>query len=49
MADDLRHPQSAEALPLGMESPKCLKELTQLGEVLLQSAWPGSKAQHPTQ
>src|SRR5271157_3122887 len=49
MADDLRHAQSAETLPLRMESPERLKDLTQATTLLFRAAWPVSKAQHPTE
>ena len=48
MADDLRHPQSAETLPLRMEPPECLKDLTQPTPLLSWTVWPVSNAQHPT-
>jgi hypothetical protein len=47
MEDDLRHAQSAETLPLRMEFPERLKELTQPTKDLFRTVWPVSKAQKP--
>src|ERR1039457_5961815 len=47
MADDLRHPQPAETLPLRMEPPEGLKTLAQPTPSLSQTDWPASNAQYP--
>ena len=48
MADDLRHTQSAETLPLRMEPPKRLKELAQPAKLVFPAARTVPMAQHPT-
>jgi hypothetical protein len=47
MAADLRHTQPAETLPLRMEPPECLKDLTQPTPFLSWTAWPVPTAPHP--
>src|ERR1017187_4912280 len=48
MADDLRHPQSAETLPLWMEPPEGLKALAQPAQLVFPAASTAPKAQPPT-
>ncbi len=48
MADDLRHAQPAETLPLRMEPPEGLKALAQPANLVLPAARTVPLAQHPT-